>query len=130
MTRWLVSFINSQVEKSSSTPSDGRLLDILDSLRQGETEDINDQHDHLTSSVVSLVHSEESPSCDYHMEHTEEENQSDHKLDIDKGNCTLRQGRMKRFMSASTQKGSNDTELSSYFSQDENIMKPLLEEGL
>ena len=131
MTRWLVSCIHSQQEKSSSgMPSDGRLLDILDSLRQDETEEIYDQHEQPTSSVVSLVHSEESPSSDYCLKLTEEQNQSEYQLDIDK---MLWQERVKsRSMSASTQQGSSTTkniELS-YFSQDENIMKPILDKNL
>ena len=51
MTKWLSS-IQSQ-EKSSSSPSDGRLLDILDSLRQDDK--IYDQHEEPISSVVSLI---------------------------------------------------------------------------
>ena len=128
MTKWL-SFICSQQEKSSSNPSDGGLLDVLDSLRQDESEEIYDQHDKPTSSVVSLVHSDESPSSDYYRKLNEGENQSDYQLHTDEGNI-LQQERVK---SASTQQGSNNTkkfELSSYFPQNENIKKPLLDESL
>ena len=128
MTKWL-SFVQSQQEKSSSNPSDGRLLDVLDSLRQDEPEEIYDQHDKPTSSVVSLVHSEESPSSDYYLKLNEGENQADYQLHIDEGN-TLQQKRVK---SASIQQGSSNTrkiELSTYFHQDENVKKPLLDETL
>ena len=128
MTRWL-SFIHSP-ENILCSPSDGRLLDVLDSLRQDESEEIYDQHDKPTSSVVSLVHSDESPSSDYYLKLNEGENQSDYQPHIDEGNIILRQERVK---SASTQQGSNNTkkiELSSYFPQDENIGKPLLDETL
>ena len=129
MTQWLVSCIHSQQEKSSShMPSDGRLLDILDSLRQDEIEETYDQHEQPTSSVVSLVHSEESPSSDYCLKLTEEENLI--QSDIDKGNI-LHQG-VKNSTCASAQRGSSNTkkvELSSYLSQHENnIRKPLLDD--
>ena len=101
MTRWLLVFIQSQ-EKSSNRPSGGGLLDILDSMRQDETEEIiYDQHEQPTSSVVSLVHSEESPSSDYCPKLIEEENQSDHQSDIYIENNTLQQERVKRSMSTS-----------------------------
>ena len=93
ITKWLLMLIQSQGNHSNK-PLDGRLLDILDSLRQDEIEEICDQYNQATSSVVSLVHSGESPSSDYHMKHTEEENLSDHQLDIDKGNDGLRQERV------------------------------------
>ena len=111
-------FIQSR-ESGSDKPSDGRLLDILDSLRVDETEEVSDHHEQPTSSVVSLVHSEESPSCDYHMKLTEEESQLS---DIDK----LWQER-----EGAAQQGSKNTkkvELSSYFSPDENMRKPLLDD--
>ena len=128
MTKWLL-FICSQQEKSSSNPSDGRLLDVLDSLRQDESEEIYHQHDNPTSSVVSLVHNDESPSSDYYVKLNVGENQPEYQLHIDEGNI-LRQERIK---SVSTQQGSYNTkkiELSSYFPQNENIKKPLLEKNL
>ena len=67
------------------------------------------------------------------MKHTEEENQSDHQLDIDEGNDGLRQERVKSLRSDSVQQGSSNTkkfECSSCISQDKNITKPLLNENL
>ena len=133
VTRWL-SFIHSQQENSSSSPSDGMLLDVLESLRQGESEEIYDQHDEPTSSVVSLVHSEESPSSDYYLELNEGENQSDYILQSDKGNVEL-QAREKcptptnfktqiRSTCDKTKKSTMKNEFSSY---DDN-RKPLLNE--
>ena len=124
MTRWL-SFIHSQ-EKSSSSPSDDRLLDVLDSLRQDDHDEAYDQHEEPTSSVVSMIHSEESPSSDYCLKLNEAENQSD----INKAS-RLWQERIKGSTCASTQQGSNNTnevELSSYFSPDEIMRKPLLDD--
>ncbi len=70
ITKWL-SCIQSQ-ERSSSSPSDGRLLDVLDSLRQDD--EVYDQHEAPTSSPVSLIRSEESPSLDYYskLSHSDE----------------------------------------------------------
>ena len=124
MTKWL-SFIHSQ-EKSSSSPSDGRLLDVLDSLRQDDHDEAYDQHEEPTSSVVSMIHSEESPSSDYCLKLNEAENQSD----INKAS-RLWPERIKGSTCASTQQGSNNTnevELSSYFSPDEIMRKPLLDD--
>ena len=75
MTKW-PSSIQSQ-EKTSSSSSDGRLLDVLDSLRQNDHDEAYDRHEDPTSSVVSMVHSEESPSSDYYLKLNEGENQSD-----------------------------------------------------
>jgi predicted outer membrane repeat protein len=133
MTKCLASFMHSHEENSSSIPSDGRLLDVLDSLRQGETEGVHSEHDtgtgKPTTSVVSLVHSEESPSTDYCLKLNEE---PDHLLDIDKG-TTLQQERMTSSTCAtrSAWQGSNykiELPLSAYSSQDENIRKPLLDD--
>ena len=124
MTKWL-SFIHSQ-EKSSSSPSDGRLLDVLDSLRQDDHDEAYNQHEDPTSSVVSMVHSEESPSSDYCLKLNEGENQSD----INKAS-RLWPERIKGSTCTSTQQGSNNTnevELSSYFSPDEIMRKPLLDD--
>ena len=112
-------------------PSDGRLLDVLDSLRQGETEEIHSEHDtgKPTTSVVSLVHSEESPSTDYCLKLNEE---PDHQLVSDEG-TRLQQDRVKSSTCAkrSARQGSShkvELPLSTYFSQDENIRKPLLDD--
>ena len=120
MIEWL-SFAQSQ-EKTTSSPSDGRLLDVLDSLRQDD-DPVYDQHDAPTSSVVSLVHNDESPTSDYCLKLTEEENQNT------KGNIEPQ----KSSSYVSTQTGLNNTkkeELSPYFSQYESIRKPLLDENL
>ena len=120
MIEWL-SFAQSQ-EKTTSSPSDGRLLDVLDSLRQDD-DPVYDQHDAPTSSVVSLVHNDESPMSNYCLKLTEEENQNT------KGNIEPQ----KSSPYVSTQTGLNNTkkeELSPYFSQYESIRKPLLDENL
>ena len=132
VTRWLVSCIHSQQANStsSSMPSDERLLDILDRSRQDETKEIYDQHNtsNPTTSVVSLIHSEESSSTNYCLKLSEEENQSD----INEGNV-LWEEKIECSTSGSAQQGSNNTvtkkvELSSYFSLDENMRKPLLDD--
>ena len=125
MTRWLL-FIQSQ-EKSSSIPSDGRLLDVLDSLRQDDDK-ICDQQDEPTTSIVSLVHSVESPTSDSNIKFYVEENQSEYQLHSDKGTMKLQE----RAMFASAQRG-DDTkkyEISSYCSQNQCIRKPLLDDSL
>ena len=131
MTEWLALFMHSHEEKSSSIPSDGRLLDVLDSLRQGETEEIHSEHDigKPTTSVVSLVHSEESPSTDYCLKLNEE---PDHQLVSDE-ETRLQQDRVTSLTCAmrSARQGSSykiELPLSTYFSQDENIRKPLLDD--
>jgi hypothetical protein len=129
ITKWL-SCIQSQ-ERSSSSPSDGRLLDVLDSLRQDD--EVYDQHREPTSSVVSLVHCEESPSSDYCLNLTEGENQSDFQEQSNDGNVKLQE--REKVVCTRIKSTYDHTEKSAspcYTSEslDDSIRKPLLDENL
>ena len=122
MTKWLSS-IQSQ-EKSSSSLSDGRLLDVLDSLRQDD--EVYDQHEEPTSSVVSLIHSEESQLSDYCLKLSERENQPDYQMKSNKGDIKLQERKSKQIRSTcdNTKKSASPC----YTTLDESIKKPLLKE--
>ena len=121
MTKWLSS-IQSQ-EKSSSSPSDGRLLDVLDSLRQDD--EVYDQCEEPTSSVVSMVHSEESPSSDYCLKLTEGENQ------VQSNKANIEQQESEDFGTCAPIRSYTKKSASScYTSQGDSIRKPLLDEKL
>ena len=72
MIKWLYIIYSVSRKELKYSSSDGRLLDVLDSLRQDD--EIYDQHEEPTSSVVSLIHSEESLSSDYCLKLNEGEN--------------------------------------------------------
>lgn len=131
--KWL-SLIQPQ-ESKTRIPSDGRLLDVLDSLRQDDDNERCDHQDAPTSSVVSLVHSEESPSSDYHLALDEKRTHSKFdnlklKSNQDKGKPNYSVELDERSQSSvcvSTERGSRDAESASFFS---SIRKPLLDESL
>ena len=123
MTKWL-SFIQPQ-ENSSSSPSDGRLLDVLDSLRQDDHDEAYDQHKDPTSSVVSMVHSEESPLSDYRLKLTEGENQ------VQSNKANIEQQESEDFGThAPIRSYTKKSASSCYTSQGDSIRKPLLDEKL
>ena len=127
MTKWLL-FIQSQGKRSSSS-SDGRLLDVLDSLRQED--EVYDRQEKPTSSVVSLVHSEESPSPDYCLKLNEEDNQSDYEAQSDKGNIKLQErAEFSKFASTTISNNTKKYSSSCNISKDDSIRKPLLDESL
>ena len=133
VTRWLISCTHSQQENNSSSPSDGRLLDILDSLRQED--EVYDQHVEPTSSVVSLIHSEESPSSDYCLKLKEGDTQSDYQVQNDKGNTIKLQDRAENSgytctLIRSTGNNTKKKLSSCHVSLDDSIRKPLLDESL
>ena len=121
-------------ESSSMIPSDGRLLDVLDSLRQDDVDRSCDPQDAPTSTVVSLVHSEESPSADYHLTIDEETGSTfddfQLKSNRDKGKPTYElelEKRPLRSMCLSKEGGSRGAKSLSLFS---TTRKPLLDESL